>query len=301
MGNNLQGFNRLNKGHFPNYHEQLRSYGAIDVTKIEHEAINGHTGELFDISKWNATYTIESSKCILDLRRVSNKDGKVSSVSFQISDEMYPDGNIWFAVGKDTSFLASSTSPLLLNGGFKNCKQKNNMTTNTLGYVIETCSYLYGSGSKRGFLVLEEIRKIGDNENPRKVTVAHYYTVSSRNIFSHKIDIGLSVIVRIQQSSEVGFDITVQGPVQHPSRALHSMFNEVMKTGIWKPTKCPHCASMDVGDDSDMQSEIEDCDDFLPPRVYDLSQNVKSIISNNGAVRGNYNGNLYVNKIYLKR
>jgi hypothetical protein len=300
MGNNLQGFNRLNKGHFPNYHEQLGNYGAIDVTKIEMEAINGHTGELFDISKWNTTYTIENSKCILDLKRVSNKDGKVNSVSFQIIDEMYSDGNIWFAIGKEASFLSSSTPPLLLNGGFKNCRQKNNKTTNTLGYVIETWAYLYGSGSKRGLLVLEEMRKSGDNKKPSKVTVAHYYADNSRNLFSqNKIDIGLSVIVRIQLSSEVGLDITVQGPVQHPSRALHSMFLDVMKTGIWKPTK--FCATIDVGDDSDMQSESEDCDDFLPRRVYGLSQNVKSIIANSGAVRGNNNGNLYVNRIYLKR
>jgi hypothetical protein len=174
------------------------------------------------------------------------------------------------------------------------------MTTNILGYVIETWAYLYGSGSKRGLLVLEEMRKSGDNENPRKVTVAHYYADNSRNLFSqNKIDIGLSVIVRIQLSSEVGLDITVQGPVQHPSRALHSMFLDVMKTGIWKPTK--FCATIDVGDDSDMQSEYEDCDDFLPRRVYGLSQNVKSIIANSGAVRGNNNGNLYVNRIYLKR
>jgi hypothetical protein len=229
MGNNLQGFNHLNKGHFPNYHEQLGSYGAIDVTKIEHEAINGHTGEVFDISRWNTTYTIENSKCILDLKRVSNKDGKVNSVSFQIIDEMYSDGNIWFAIGKEASFLSSSTPPLLLNGGFKNCRQKNNKTTNTLGYVMETWTYLYGSGSKRGLLVLEEMRKSGDNEKPCKVTVAHYYADYSQNLFSqNKIDIGLSVIVRIQLSSEVGLDITVQGPVQHPSRALHSMFLDVM-------------------------------------------------------------------------
>ncbi|KAI5441972.1 hypothetical protein KIW84_011147 [Lathyrus oleraceus] len=98
MGNNLEGVNRLSKGNFPSYHEQLGSYGSLDVTKIEHEAVNGHTNEVFDMMKWNATYTIDSSKCILDLRTVSNKDGKINSVSFQVSDEMYSDGNIWFAV-----------------------------------------------------------------------------------------------------------------------------------------------------------------------------------------------------------
>lgn len=297
MGNN-QGVNRLDKGHFPSYHEQLGSYGTIDVTKIEHEAINGHTGEVFDIAKWNVSYTIDSSKCILDLRRVSSKDGKVNSISFQIGDDMYSDSNIWFAVSRDTSFLGSTTPPLLLNGGFKNCKQRRNSTTNASGYVMETCVYLYGSGSRRGFLVLEEMRKSGNAEKPCKVTVAHYYAVSIRNLFSYKIDIGLSMIVMIQPSSEVGLDITVHGPSQHPAKALHSMFHEVLKTGIWKPTKCSHCATM-IRDHSD--SESEDCDDFLPPHVHGLRKNVQSIIDNGGVVKGNNNGNLYVHKLYVRR
>ncbi|CAL5186450.1 unnamed protein product [Lathyrus oleraceus] len=296
MGNNLEGVNRLSKGNFPSYHEQLGSYGSLDVTKIEHEAVNGHTNEVFDMMKWNATYTIDSSKCILDLRTVSNKDGKINSVSFQVSDEMYSDGNIWFAVSKDTSLLNSATPAILLNGAFKNCKQKNNKSTNAAGSVIQTCVYLYGSGSKRGFLVLEETRKSGNNGNSCNVTVAHYYAVSSRNIFSqNKIDIGLSVIVRIQVSSEVGLDISVHGPAQHPARALNSMFNDVMKTGIWKLTKCSHCASM-VRDHCD--SESEDSDDSLPLHVYHGKKYSQSVIDNGGVVNGNNNGNMHVEKFY---
>ncbi|CAI8594742.1 unnamed protein product [Vicia faba] len=262
MGNNLQAVNRLSKGNFPSYREQLGSYGAVDVTKIEHEAVNGHTGEVFDMMKWNATYTIDNLKCILDLRTVSNKDGKINSVSFQVGDEMYSDGNIWFAVG----------------------------------FVIETCVYLYGNGSKRGFLVLEEMRNSRNNEKTCKVTVAHYYAVSSRNVFSqNKIDIGLSVIVSIQVSSEVGLDISVHGPAQHPARALNSMYHDVMKTGVWKLTKCSHCAKM-VRDHGDLESE--DWDDSVPLHVKDGKKYSQSIMDNGGVVIGNNNGNMHVEKFY---
>ncbi|KAL5079723.1 hypothetical protein RYX36_008144 [Vicia faba] len=296
MGNNLQAVNRLSKGNFPSYRKQLGSYGAVDVTKIEHEAVNGHTGEVFDMMKWNATYTIDNSKCILDLRTVSNKDGKINSVSFQVGDEMYSDGNIWFAVGKDTSLLNSATPPILLNGAFKNCKQKNNKTTNAAGFVIQTCVYLYGNGSKRGFLVLEEMRNSRNNKKTCKVTVAHYYAVSSRSVFSQNIiDIGLSVIVTIQVSSEVGLDISVHGPAQHPGRALNSMFHDVMKTGVCKLTKCSHCAKM-VRDHGDLESE--DWDDSLPLHVKDGKKYSQSIMDNGGVVIGNNNGNMHVEKFY---
>ncbi|XP_012574774.1 uncharacterized protein [Cicer arietinum] len=306
MGNNLKGINRLDNINFPSYHEQLGSNGAIDVTKIEHKVMNGHTGELFDIVKWNLSYTIDKSKCILDLRRISNKEGKIDSVSFQLSDDsgdMYSDGNIWFVIAKDSDFLASTSPAFVLNGGFKNCRQKNKKTFYASSYVMETCAYLYGSGSKVGFLVVEEKRKSGDNEKPCKVTIAHYYAISSGNIFSqNKIDIGLSMVVRIQPSNEIGLDITIEGPIQHPSAALHYMFHEVMKTGIWKPTICPHCASIKRKESDELLESEEDSEEDFPPQgFYGPKLNFGSIIANGGAVRGNNNGNLIVKKLFLRR
>ena len=37
------------------------------------------------------------------------------------------------------------------------------------------------------------------------------------------------------------FDITVEGPEQHFVSTLLYMFDQVNKSGIWKPTMCPHC------------------------------------------------------------
>lgn len=40
-------------------------------------------------------------------------------------------------------------------------------------------------------------------------------------------------------------------PVQHPSSTLFYMFEEVERTGIWKPTACPHCENIQRNEDSD--------------------------------------------------
>ncbi|KAI5441954.1 hypothetical protein KIW84_011132 [Lathyrus oleraceus] len=49
-----------------------------------------------------------------------------------------------------------------------------------------------------------------------------------------------------------------KGPDRHPSSALFYMFEEVCRSGSWRPTSCPHCA----GEARDPSSEIMPRDDI---------------------------------------
>ena len=125
------------------------------------------------------------------------------------------------------------------------------------------------------------------------VTLAHYYAVSNGYCFrGSKIDVGLSMIVKIQVSNDSGLDIKIEGPVQHPVTALFYMFDEVRKTGIWKPTFCPHCAKIQKMQRNWLQTESEDSDNFQPTRHNYPKHMGKCVVANDGKVKGNNNGNL---------
>ncbi|GAU48124.1 hypothetical protein TSUD_141460 [Trifolium subterraneum] len=99
----------------------------------------------------------------------------------------------------------------------------------------------------------------------------------------------------IQPSSKDGLDITVEGPDEHPPAILHDMFEEVMKTGIWKRNfasrnnERPH---------SDMLQQ-EDNENSPPPRVLDRIPDTGIFnINNSGSVEGNYNGSNVIQVVY---
>lgn len=60
----------------------------------------------------------------------------------------------------------------------------------------------------------------GMNKKPYMVTVAHYFAVDDGSFFSQTMDIGLSVMVKIQTSTEVGMKITLEGLENQPSASL---------------------------------------------------------------------------------
>jgi hypothetical protein len=166
-----------------------------------------------------------------------------------------------------------------------------------LGVVTETNVIAYGSGNKGGYIITEK-KKRSKDEQPYIATIAHYYAVSNGNfIVGSKLDIGLFVIVKVQASNEGGMDVKVEGPMQHPVAALFYMFEKVSKTGIWKPTSCPHCARIKKQQQHNlMPSETEDSDNFPPPRRSVAKQmGVCCVMNNDGAIKGNHNANLTVN------
>lgn len=82
-------------------------------------------------------------------------------------------------------------------------------------------------------------------------------------------------------------DFTVDGPVQHPSSALFYMFEEISRTGMWKPTMCPHCTN--IQRQHRWQSESEDSDKL--PTTLTLGSQQK--VRNNGVFVGGANGGIF--------
>ncbi|TKY44607.1 hypothetical protein E2542_SST30884 [Spatholobus suberectus] len=87
-------------------------------------------------------------------------------------------------------------------------------------------------------------------------------------------DIGLSVVAKFRPSNSK-LDMTVEGPDRHTASALFYLFDEVYRTGVWKPTLCPHCAQI--------------------PTQRSQSGGEDRGITNNGEFVGNHNGNYIEN------
>ncbi|KAK2397832.1 hypothetical protein QL285_059370 [Trifolium repens] len=301
MGNNLHGAS-LQTLHFP-YHIQLGRYATIDIEKMEFSPKN--LDPLFSapipIKKWIMSYKVDGSNCCLESEKHFTTNGaKPEKTVLIIRDDICPSDGIKLRITKQkNNVLELDYTIQFIRHGPKNffdtCQTQVNNTINTETIVID-----YGSGSKGGLVIIKK-KKISKDEIPYMVTIAHYYAVSCGNFFGKsKIDIGLSAIVKIQASEDdTGLDFEVEGPTQHPATALFYMFDEVRKTGIWKPTSCPHCAKIKRQQQQHnrmpwQQSETEDSDNFRPPRRNVPKQMGGSVIANDGAIKGNHNGNVIV-------
>ncbi|RZC02011.1 hypothetical protein D0Y65_017255 [Glycine soja] len=122
---------------------------------------------------------------------------------------------------------------------------KTNRTVDARDDVVDTKVYLDGNANQRNDLIVLECKKnsTDHDEETNVVTVAHYFADSRGRAFNidDELGIGLSVVAKVRVSNGQ-LDITVEGPEQHPASALFCMFDQVNRTGIWKPTMCPHCA-----------------------------------------------------------
>ncbi|KAK7314441.1 hypothetical protein VNO77_32965 [Canavalia gladiata] len=81
-----------------------------------------------------------------------------------------------------------------------------------------------------------------------------------------KTDVGFSVVLKIQPTQN-SMDVTVEGPLQHPSSALFFMFDKVFKSASY-------------------HSE-------------DTHASFKSFLANDGAIHGNNNGNVHKEKLFF--
>ncbi|KAL9324586.1 hypothetical protein ACSQ67_009443 [Phaseolus vulgaris] len=129
------------------------------------------------------------------------------------------------------------------------------------GGVTDTKLYFYGTANRCGLLVWEG-KKNGCDEEAKAVTIAHYFVHSNGtgavNRSSETTDVGFSVVVKVG-ISDGKYDITVEGPQLHPVSALLYMFDEVKRSGIWKPSMCPHCSNI-RRNMSSWQSDSEESD-----------------------------------------
>jgi len=91
----------------------------------------------------------------------------------------------------------------------------------------------------------------------------------------------------------------VEGPEQHPVSSLLYMFDEVNRTGIWKPTMCPHCYQKRRAKVF-WQSDSEDSDSVPIPVPRATPKNARGV-ANGGRFQGNGNGNIFENNVMFFR
>jgi len=216
-------------------HLQLGTYASINLTtSVVYKRNDGSYHDKADV-----TYTVEGSTCNLALRRAINKNSYVRCVSFELRDSIVD--MLFLNINKaETDLLKVQT---ISDAIFKTKKKKN---LHAWGGVTETKVYLYGTANRCGLLVWE-CNKNDGHQHAKAVTIAHYFVHSSGTVAVNRstetTDIGFSVVVKIGLS-DGNFDITVEGPEQHPASALLYMFDEVNRSGIWKPSMCPHCGNV---------------------------------------------------------
>jgi len=245
--------------------------------------------------EWTMLYTIDDSTCTLLLKRGGKDEGATSVVLIEIAT-ITPDKN-----GK----LQEYGYELLV----RTAESDDQVRTDVARHVREGCTsvaiekgrqiheggrstdtdfYLFGSGDTGGLTLVE--RK---NHGLFPVTLAHYFATSGgiNDCSGNKTDVGLSVVVKIRAIKR-NLDVTVEGPEQHPALGLRYLFQEAMKTKIWKPTLCPHCANIQKQRSTTTWQSDSDSSESVPvARRHGGSQKSSRTDNNGGKFNGNGNGN----------
>ncbi|KAL2321300.1 hypothetical protein Fmac_030269 [Flemingia macrophylla] len=244
MGNSLLG----NSGslRFP-WRVQLGTSASINLsTRVNNTGLDGRLRET-----WTLKYGINESTCELNLTRIMGKNGNFYQVDFELRDnDSYFSSMIARA---ETNFLHIS-SLCKEYGWFESefgLVKANTTIDHQRGGVTETKVYWYGSGNKRGLVVLECKKNSRKEEHYSVATLAHYFAYYSMIGFNggSEIDIGLSVVAKLRPFNGK-LDVKVEGPDQHPASSLFEMFHEVYKEVKWKPTMCRHCDARGMGSNS---------------------------------------------------
>ena len=313
MGNTPPTRLRLSNGDH-SYSVQLGGSAALYIGGREVKLQgNGEITESRQVS-----YKVDNSTCLF---RFTNTVGNIMNpphhdkkLDIKIIDDVYGYGNSAFHLSVTvqidkagfldtticTNFQMISEIPLGPGTGFQMECGLESYTIGASGGVTQNSFDFYGLGRMRGLMVREWRRKTG-KEKPYMVTVAHYYANNENGK-----DIGLSVALkRIRVSDDGYLDFAVDGPEQHPVRALLYMFDEVRRTGTWEPTYCPHCANSIVqrqraGMFSQSESEDSDIDNVPAALPRGRRENAGGgIVANDGRFRGNNNGNLNIRNLIL--
>ncbi|WVZ14572.1 hypothetical protein V8G54_012138 [Vigna mungo] len=287
MGNNnVAGFLRL-RGSLPfPSHIQLGTDATVNMkTSISHRSVHGDYVERSEV-----LYTVEGSKCKLFLGRNVCYNGNVNVVTFVLVDSMICSDQNKLSL----PMLKEETGLLRLwdTSSWTKTRKK----VDGWGGVTDTKVYLYGTPNRCGLLVLECKKNYyddaKDHELAKAVTIAHYFVSCNLSVgvnrSSETTDIGFSVVTKVGVC-DGKFDITVEGPEPHPVFALLHMFDQVNRSGIWKPSMCPRCRNIQREHSRTfLQSDSEDDVVPLPPRLG--NQRNGTTIANDGRFRGHANG-----------
>ncbi|KAL9324616.1 hypothetical protein ACSQ67_009473 [Phaseolus vulgaris] len=244
--------------------------------------------------EWTMFYGIDLSTCELTLTKEEGGKGLLIKIH-----SMIPGITGDFSVYRSDMHLTESdarvqsTWSMNINGDEESSAFNYGKQIHAGGSVTNTQFILCGTGDIGSFIVLEKKKKKEEEERPYAVTLAHYFAASGR-INDHsrnKIDVGLSVVVKIRAING-SLDVTVEGPDKHPAFGLRYLFEEAMRSKIWKPTLCPHCAN--IQKQSSMMTSQSDSDDreSVPvARRHGGSQKSSRTVNNGGKFNGNGNGN----------
>ncbi|WVZ14573.1 hypothetical protein V8G54_012139 [Vigna mungo] len=283
MGNNnVPGFLRL-RGSLPFPSTlQLGTYATINTkTSISNRYDDGSYVENAEV-----LYTVEGSMCKLTLQRTV-WNGNVFLVAFVVQDICSAKETLSLTIFKHGTVLLDVLDVITCSEVWT----KTRKNFDAWGSVTDTKVYLYGTTNRCGLLVLECKKNDYHQRNAKVVTIAHYFVSSNVSVAvnssSETTDIGFSVVVKVGLH-DGKFDITVEGPESHPVSALLHMFDEVNRTGIWKPSMCPHCRN-NQRKHSRMFSQSDSEDDVVPFPARLGNQRNAATIANDGRFRGHAN------------
>ncbi|RDX76188.1 hypothetical protein CR513_43846, partial [Mucuna pruriens] len=274
------------------FHFQLGREVAMELSRREVEVNRGGKHS----EKWTLKYITDDSCCEFKLMRCIEKDGSAKGLVIEHCSKSSKNNipQFSFRLGVHTTtetnvvvyprrFFGNGTSSA------STVRIKQSKQVHAGGRVTETDFCLYEIGDKGGFIVVQRNKKFA-NELPFAVTVAHYFAAATTGINTYadtKINFGVSLVAKIRASNG-HLDLTVEGPDQHPAFGLFYLFDQVMISGIWKPTMCPHCATSHIQD----HSETEDSDSVTV--AHRRGPNPRRI-ANDGLFVGNGNGNFIDN------
>ncbi|ESW24871.1 hypothetical protein PHAVU_004G167900 [Phaseolus vulgaris] len=283
-------------------HLQLGASTSIDLSRdLSEKDDAGVVNETFKV-----VYTVDKETCQVSFTRYGDQHCNAQKVHFVVYDLSSSDFKTQFTMEiTGTKYIRIVSIFWWMLSKFRT-KEYATVSTNTnksldvWGGVVDTEVQLYENGRNWGLVVKESKKKRGEEE-VEVATVAHYFVKRSGTSLhmSSGTDIGFSVVAKIGVSNGK-FDIRVEGPEQHPVSALLYMFAEVSRTGIWKPTMCPHCHHKGRGK-MFWQSDSEDSDSVSIPVPVATPKSARGV-SNGGRFKGNGNGNFFENvMIFPKR
>ncbi|KAK7364023.1 hypothetical protein VNO80_12345 [Phaseolus coccineus] len=282
------------------YHIKLDNEATITVTKDHKKS-----------QKWELEYVVDGMSSGLSISRSTGRSSGDENIWICVSDlyrdiqqnpiDIRPQFALLYVVAekekKNDGFVCGQFEAEVCDTLFREAKEK--QYGESRKGEVETSYWAYGCGARMGLLVTETKKKKSNEEQVYMATVAHYYVNSGRNFGRSGVDIGFSVVVKIGVISGQ-LDFSVDGPVEHPSSALRYMIEEVIRTGTWKLSACPHCKN--IQSQRKWLSESEDSDTPLlpppPPPRYGGSQNA----ANMGRFNGDCNGSIIqANKINFNK
>lgn len=317
MGNSLGGFRFLRNAGDSSYHFQLGKSVTIDMKDGEYKReVDGKLTQT-----WEVSYNVEGLTCTFSMVKTLGNNSN-DKLEINIRDTMHREKindavirtdfegfREWVKRSEtgllDVSYVCSRgysekarDSDIACSSKYIPCTRN---TNNSTGVTTSTTICPYGSGTRQGLLVREWKKKKGD-EKPYMGTIAHYYANSNSPESNprSRLDIGLSIVVKIRVSDDGNLNFTIDGPVQHPSSALFYMFEEVERTGVWEAMACPHCANIQRQRRwsrwMSWQSESEDSDSLPPVRAGYYGRRQQHA-RNNGVFVGDANGSIFENNI----